>query len=107
MLSYDTLGAWVSCIVTKVAFVTIQVVLSNLLNQGNRAAFLRLNFNEFKRFNLYKLVAYFDFNVVLVYTCFMPHTISVSTCATMFVTTCSKTMFSDGCIHTCIVYVML
>ena len=82
-----------------------ELVLYNLLNQGNRADFLRLNFNQLKRFNLNKLVTSVGCNVILVYTCFMPHAITVSTCATMFVTTCSKTMFSDKCVctlHVCI-----
>ena len=70
----------------------LRSLVYNLLNQRNSAKCLRLNFNQFKRCNLVTSVG---FNVVLVYTCFMPHTITVSTCATMFVTTCSKAMFSD------------
>ena len=40
---------------------------------------------------LIHIVTYFEFNVVLIYTCFMSHT--VSTCPTIFVTTCPKAMF--------------
>ena len=40
---------------------------------------------------LIHIVTYFECNVVLVYTCFMSHT--VSTCPTIFVTTFPKAMF--------------
>ena len=40
---------------------------------------------------LIRIVPYFEFNVVLVYTCFRSN--AVSTCPTIFVTTCPKAMF--------------
>ena len=61
--------------------------------------FLRWKLFEFR--SIYSINSYilmFDFNVDLVHTRFMPHT--VSTCPTMFVTTCPNAMFfSDKCIR--------
>ena len=59
---------------------------------------------------LIHIVTYFEFNVVLIYTCFMSHT--VSTCPTISVTTCPKAMLRHAHaasmhIYSCIVYVVL
>ena len=42
---------------------------------GKIAEFIKLSVNEFQRFTQW-IVTYVDFNVVLVYTCLVSHTVS-------------------------------